>query len=66
MLAGKRKNGGINTSIVDTLTEYNDKIPIDFLAKRIGRERNEIAPYLDALESKGILSNDGNYVRISN
>jgi predicted transcriptional regulator len=60
-----RKNGGINTSIIEALKEYNDKLPIDFLAKRIGRDREEITKYLDALVSKGIVQNDGNYVSLS-
>jgi predicted transcriptional regulator len=66
MYSGRKKNGGINTSILETLKEYNDKIPIDFLAKRIGREREEIAKYLEALEEKGVVRNEGNLVYISN
>ena len=66
MYSGRKKNGGINISILETLKEYNDKVPIDFLAKRIGREREEIAKYLEALEEKGVVRNEGNYVYISN
>lgn len=65
MLSGKKRNGGVNTIIIETLREYDDKIPIDFLAKKIGRERNEITKYLEDLETKGILHNDGNYVYIT-
>lgn len=66
MYSGRKKNGGINTSILETLKEYNDKVPIDFLARRIGREREEIAKYLEALEEKGVVRNEGNLVYISN
>lgn len=65
MIDVKTKAGGINTIIIQTLKEFNDEIPIDFLARRIGRERTEILKYLEALETEGIIKHKGNNVSIS-
>jgi len=48
-------SAGINSSIVRTLQNYNSEIPIDFLAKKVGRRRSEVLVYLIALNEKGVV-----------
>jgi len=56
---------GINTAIIDILQKYNRKIPIDFVAKVIGRRTYEIQGYVKKLEQEGIIERDGEDIAIA-
>jgi len=54
----------INMIIVTTLHGYGRLIPIDFLAKRLRRNRTEILEPLDTLEQAGIIYRDNDHVKL--
>jgi len=56
---------GVNTAIINILQKYNKKIPIDFVAKTIGRRSLEIQAYVEKLERKGIIARDGENISIA-
>jgi predicted ArsR family transcriptional regulator len=53
----------LNTAIVTTLKEYGP-IPVDFLAKLLGRRTAEILEYLESLEREGVVRRDGEKVSL--
>ncbi len=55
---------GINTAIINVLQKYNKKVPIDFVARTIGRRPLEIQAYVKRLERKGIIERDGDDIFI--
>lgn len=55
---------GIGTLIVNTLREYGT-IPVDFLAKVLGRRTPEILDYLEILEREGVIQREGEQVSLS-
>jgi len=56
---------GISTAIIKVLKSYSKKIPVDFLAKSIGRSTPEIQGYLEDLKDEGIIKLDGDDVSIA-
>ena len=56
---------GVNSAIVDILQKYNRKIPIDFVAKVIGRRSLEIQSNVTKLEQEGIIERDGEDITIA-
>lgn len=55
-LHNSRQRLGLNTSILKTVREYRKPIPVDYLAKLYGRQREEIQPYLNKLEEEGLIT----------
>lgn len=55
-LHNSRQRLGLNTSILKTVREHHKPIPIDYLAKIYGRQREEIQPYLNKLEEEGLIT----------
>lgn len=55
---------GLSTQIVGILRKYGT-IPVDFLARSLGRHASEIMRDLDSLEHEGVLKRDGEQVRLS-
>jgi predicted transcriptional regulator len=54
----------INQAIIKTLKDYHKKLPIDFLAKVIGRQADEIKDDLEGLKNKGVIEVDDQGVSI--
>jgi len=46
---------GINTAIVRVLKEYDKNLPIEFLAKKIGRETSETRSNIEELIEEGVV-----------
>lgn len=55
---------GLSMLIVITLKEYGT-IPIDFLAKVLGRRPSEIEEYLENLERERVIERKGEKVSLS-
>ena len=55
---------GLSTQIVAILKQYR-RIPVDFLARRLGRHTSEIREDLESLEREGVLERDGEQVTLS-
>lgn len=66
-LHNSRQRLGLNTSILKTVCEHRKPIPVDYLAKIYGRQREEIQPYLNKLEDEGlvtvVMKGDRSYVK---
>ena len=56
---------GINTAIVGVLRKYNKEIPVDYLAREVGRRTYEIQEPLKNLEEHRIVKMHDNFVSIS-
>lgn len=52
---------GLSTLIVSTLQQYG-RVPVDFLAKALGRRTPEILDYLGLLEQEGVIERQGDTV----
>jgi hypothetical protein len=50
------EDGGISLQIVNFLQGYPSAIPIDFLAKGVGRRPEHLMEDLTALEGKGVIT----------
>jgi hypothetical protein len=59
-----KESVGLSTLIVSTLQEYGT-IPIDFLAKVLGRRTPEIQDDLDILEQERVIHREGENVRLA-
>ncbi len=55
---------GINTAIVDVLKRYNKEIPVDYLAREVGRRTHEIQGSLKNLEDHKIVKIHNAFVSI--
>lgn len=56
---------GVNSAIVNVLQKYNKRIPIDFVAKVIGRRSFEIQNNVTKLEQEGIIERHGEDINIA-
>lgn len=56
---------GINTAIINILQKYNKRIPIDFVAKVIGRRSFEIQNNVAKLVQEGIIERHGEDITIA-
>ena len=54
-LHNSRQRLGINASILKTVQEYPQPIPVDYLAKLYGRHVEEMQPYIDKLEEENLI-----------
>lgn len=52
------ESGGISVRIVDLLEKYRSAIPIDFLAKELGRRSEPLLDDLLRLQSMGVVEID--------
>lgn len=55
---------GLNMAIVTTLKSYKRELPIDFLARTLGRQSYEIRPNLQNLERMGVVRIVGDNVAL--
>jgi len=60
----KSTGSGIATVIIRTLSKYRGTMPIDLLAKEVGRNTPEILDYLKKLESEEVLKIRGETVSL--
>ena len=56
---------GVNSAIINILQKYNKRIPIDFVAKVIGRRSFEIQNNVTKLEQEGIIERHGEDINIA-
>ncbi|HAC16393.1 MAG TPA: hypothetical protein DCE78_10690 [Bacteroidetes bacterium] len=50
---------GVASAIVEVLRDYNQELPIGFVARMLGQDPTEIDPYLIQLENKRIIKRNG-------
>ena len=55
---------GLNTRIVSVLKKYGT-VPVDFLAKSVGRRKSEIEDDLKTLQDMDVIKYDGKNVSLS-
>jgi hypothetical protein len=55
---------GINTGIVQTLKAYNRALPVDFVARYIGRQPYEIQSDIKNLERMGVIQRIGENISL--
>ena len=55
----------VGESIVTTLKRYGGSVPIEFLARLESCTTNELKEYLDDLERKGVVRQEGETVRLA-
>ena len=57
---------GLGTAIVSALREYNRSLPIEFLARVLGRDPDDqLLGQLNALAKSGVIAFDGHYASIA-
>jgi len=52
------EGGGLSLRIVDILEKYQAGLPIDFLAKQLGRRSESLMEDLTSLEARGVVTID--------
>ena len=57
-------SSGVSTAIVKALKIYSKSIPVDFLARLIGRSSTEVEKSLADLEKNGVVKRDGDTVSV--
>lgn len=55
---------GLSMAILEILRKYKKPIPIEYLAKILGRRDVEINEKINALQKEGIIARDGNKVSV--
>ena len=61
---GEIQEIGINTAIVGVLRKYDKEIPVDYLAREVGRRTHEIQEPLKILDEHSIVKIHNDFVSI--